>query len=68
MVVDAVDRALAGLGVADYHPGDPVLLRLACDVEPRVRLNSLAVILELDGAGVEVALHAAPLKKKHLPK
>jgi isochorismate synthase len=28
VVVDAVDRALAGLGVADYHPGDPVLLRL----------------------------------------
>jgi len=28
VVVDAVDRALAGLGVADHHPGDPVLLRL----------------------------------------
>ena len=28
VVVDAVDRALAGLGVVDHHPGDPVLLRL----------------------------------------
>jgi len=28
VVVDAVDRALAELGVADRHPSDPVLLRL----------------------------------------